>query len=148
MDNIAPMMFLDGDKLEDVLADKSVTNFGGINYKHDNFNALKIGLLHIEEINPDLQLVALLWQLRADNRRLMYIAVAGSSLGYEGYDTVPAIPQVQEAIEKGAAPVKKREDGAVSYYYPVRNSDGETVGALELIYNHFIHRKELALVNE
>ena len=131
-------MFIDGDKLDCVLKDPYSIHFGMNDYVIDNFNHLKMGLLHIEQINPDMRLVALLWKVRPDNKKIMYVAAAGTTYGYEGVMPLHTTPEVYRAIVKGECSVKNRDDGAVSYYYPVKNSNEEIIGALELISGHML----------
>ena len=123
------LMFLDGDSLEEVLLDP----YGHPDYDFDRFNACKIALLKIERINPALQAYAILWQRRPDNPVLAVPVVAGSALPVEGYQPTRISPALSSALKGEFGTLTEREAGCCSRYYPVYNSDGEPVGALELL---------------
>lgn len=123
------LMFLDGDSLEEILLDK----YGHPDYDFDRFNACKIALLKIERINPALQVYAILWQRRPDNPMLAVPVVAGSALPVEGYQPARISPALQAALQGEFGTLTQRGEGCCSRYYPVYNSDGEPVGALELL---------------
>ena len=150
IENIARIaqMLIDGDKLEHILLDPYSIFFGFNDYHQENFNDIKFALMKIEKLNPDINLVALLWKVRPDNKNVMYLAAAGSTYAYEGINPVTTIPEVLRAVEMDKNSVKKREDGAVSYYYPVKNSDDEIVGVMELVENHFFFDKKRTFIDE
>ena len=138
IDNIARigLLFIDGDKFENVLIDKLSLDFDDINYFHDDFMELKVSLLKLSLINPDMDIKPVLWQPRPDNPRMAVPVVIGTSLPKEGpigTDVVDANPEVYKTYTEGTPTVKKREDGSSSYYYAVKNSDNDVVGALELL---------------
>ena len=136
IDNVARigLMFLDGDKLENVLVDRYNYDITDISYHHNAFNDLKISLLNLELINPDLKLTAMLWQLRPDNRTLAEPIIAGSAYTEEGWRITDANSEIRSAFEKGIPFVKKRCSGATSHYYPVTNSNNTVIGILELLF--------------
>lgn len=123
------LMFLDGDCLEDILLDR----YGHPDYDFDNFNACKIVLLKLERINPNLGLTAVLWQLRPDNAEIAVPVAAGTALPLEGYRPCPVSDAVRRAFGGESGVTAYRSDSCTSHYYPVRNSDGEIVGVLELL---------------
>jgi len=135
IDNVARigLMFIDGDKLEEVLLDKLSTDYDDINYHHEYFMELKTTLMKIEKINPDLSLFAILWQLRPDNDNLSVPVIAGGSLPVERWFVTPVNEEMRKVFRTGKPAVFHRSGDASSYYYPVRNSAAEIVGVLELL---------------
>jgi hypothetical protein len=131
IDNVARigLMFIDGDKLEDVLLDK----LGHTDYDFENFNILKKVLMKIEKINPDLDLTAVLWQNRPDNENLVVPVVAGNALPVEGWGRKNVNPSMKAVFEAGTSQVLKHDGEIASYYYAVKNSNAEIVGVLELL---------------
>ncbi len=123
------LLFLDGDALEEVLLDR----YGHPDYDFDRFNSCKIALMKLERINPRLGLTAVLWQLRPDDDSLVVPVVAGNALPLEGYRPSPVSPALRAALEGEFGSSAARSATCCSHYYPVRNSDGEICGALELL---------------
>ena len=70
IDNVARigLMFLDGDKFENVMTDKLSLDYDDVNYVYNDFNELKVSMLKLERISPELNISTVLWQLRPDNR--------------------------------------------------------------------------------
>ena len=125
----AGLIFLDGDSLEDILLDA----YGHTDYNFDLFNNCKITIMKIERINPGLKLTAFLWQARPDNPRMAVPVVAGNALPLTGYGAVEISPALAAALDGTFGTTAQYPSGARSHYYPVRNSDGEIAGALELL---------------
>ncbi|MDR1061281.1 MAG: hypothetical protein LBL83_08775 [Clostridiales bacterium] len=123
------LLFLDGDCLESVLIDR----LGHTDYDFGKFNCLKRALAQIEKIEESLGLAAILWQAYPTNDRVGAPLVAGSSLPLEGCKRQFLPPEIRAAIRDGARSVSERGGGIVSLYCPVRNSQHEIVGALELL---------------
>lgn len=123
------LLYLDGDALEEVLLDR----YGHPDYDFDKFNTCKIALMKLERINPQLGLTAVLWQLRPDDDSLAVPVVAGNALPLEGYRPAPVSPALRAALDGEFGSRTVRTETCCSHYYPVRNSDGEICGALELL---------------
>lgn len=123
------LLFLNGDSLEEILLDK----YGHVDYDFDNFNDCKKTIMRIERINPQAALCAVLWQLRPDNAEMAVPVVASASLPLEGWQTCPVPQGVAGVLQGENTVVVERENKIVSHYYPVKNSDAEPVGVLELI---------------
>ena len=130
-DNIARigLMFIDGDSFESVLLDK----LGHVDYDFDAFNRCKIPLMKIERMNPELEITAILWQPRLVNPDIMVPLVAGKALPFEGWQFAVVNDEMRRALAGEFGAVKRRSHACQSHYYPLRNSDAETVGLLELI---------------
>lgn len=128
------LMYIDGDKFENVLLDKFSMDYDDVNYNHEDFKELKIAILNLEEINPDLNIATILWQLRPDNRNMIVPVINGSAFPEDGqgWDIVPVNPEMKMLFKTGCPQVKKR-DNCTSHYYPLKNSDAEIVGILELL---------------
>jgi len=124
------LMFLNGDALEDVVRDK-YNDF--LNYKFDNFNECRKVVLKIERMNPKLGLCAILWQKRANNSEQMMPAVVGKSLPIEGWQKSLISEGQKKAFGGEFGAVLKRDNGMVSHYYPIMNSDCDIIGVLELL---------------
>lgn len=137
------LMFLDGDRLEDVLRDKYSTDPDDINYNPEIFNDLKITLMKIEKINPELGLGTVLWQLRPDNRDMVVPVIIGSELRHGAKIVAPFPPvspwDIQQpnqwmktVFDTGIESSVTWNDATTSFYFAVRNSDGDITGVLEL----------------
>lgn len=124
------LMYLDGDKLEEILLDR----YGDTDYDFDNFNEVKKSIMKLERINPDLKLSAFLWRLHPNNSNMAIPVVAGNALPMEGWGRTLANEVIKAVFETGEKKVMKRTETLTSYYYPVRNSDDEIVGVLELLH--------------
>ncbi len=124
------LMYLDGDKLEGILLDRH----GDTDYDFENFNEVKKSIMKLERINPDLNLSAFLWRLHPDNKNMVIPVVAGNALPVEGWQRIKANEVIKAVFETGEKKVMNRTETLSSYYYPVRNSDDEIVGVLELLY--------------
>lgn len=123
------LMYLDGDRFEEVLLDRH----GHTDYDFARFTDVKNDLTRLENINPKLNLCAVLWQLHPANRQVAIPVVAGKSLPLEEWTRTAASPEMLSVMESGRPQVKKRNASRISRYYPVRNSDDEIVGILELL---------------
>lgn len=123
------LMYLDGDQFEDVQLDR----YGDTDYDFDRFANVKNALTRLENINPSLALCATLWQFHPKNPRLAVPVVAGKSLPPEGWTRTLAPEPMMLARDSGLPQTRDRGQGLVSTYYPVKNSDGEIVGVLELL---------------
>ena len=122
------LLFIEGDRLENVLLDK----LGHTDYDFDNFNALKKALMKAERINPFLDLTAMLWQLRPDNPDVALPLVCGNALPIEGWQATCPNEALRAAFDHGIYGIKNRGK-CCSHYFPVKNSDGQIVGVLELL---------------
>lgn len=123
------LLFIDGDSLENVLIDKS----GHTDYDFNHFNVLKRVLTGIEKIDPALHISAVLWQPYSTNPYVGAPLVAGNSLPHEGCKRRRLPKEIRETMVKDSRLTKQWQDGTVSLYRAVKNSDDETVGVLELI---------------
>ncbi|MGI5854956.1 MAG: hypothetical protein ACOX64_00700 [Candidatus Merdivicinus sp.] len=121
--------FLDGDDLEYVLLDRS----GHTDYDFARFYRLKRILTKIEEISQELDISAILWQAYPTNPQVGAPLVAGNSLPCEGCKRRYLNDRLRKTLSQGETSRLDREDGVFSCYAPVRNSDGDIVGALELL---------------
>ncbi|MDG0810121.1 hypothetical protein [Cohnella rhizosphaerae] len=137
------VLFLPGDLLEDIMpperkeypllvadSDSEFALTDEIDFVEDNYNALKRILLLTERIDPSRSPYASLWIRRPENPALCEVMVAGSALPSEGVH----IQKLWEEIERafGGQPTRLNRERGQTLYYPVRNSDEEIVGVLEL----------------
>ena len=131
IDNVARigLMYIDGDRLENILIEK----LGHTDYDFVNFNVVKKAVMKLEKINPELALIAEVWQQRADNEDVVVPVVAGRALPIEGSRRRWINQEMKSVFESGSSQIFKRENDVVSYYYPIKNSDADIVGVLELI---------------
>lgn len=137
------LLFLDGDALEQAQREHASADQDDIDYEYASFNSLKATLLRIERIRPDLRLFAALWQPQAGNPTVVAPVVCGSKKSCGAgpihwppspapyWVAQPANPDMRKAIHTGE-PVLYLWPGGASWYYPVRNSDFEIAGLLEL----------------
>ena len=130
IDSIAKvgLMFLDGDIFETVLLDR----YGHVDYDFDKFNHCKRVLMKIERINPEAKLHAYLWQKRAANLEIVEPLVVGSLIPAEGMSTSPIGEAKTKAYNGEFGVTAVKASGHTAHYYPVKNSDAEIVGVLEL----------------
>ncbi|GHU73698.1 hypothetical protein AGMMS49992_13150 [Clostridia bacterium] len=131
IDNVARigLMYLDGDAFEEVLLDR----VGFVDYDFERFNRCKIALMKLERINPDLDVTAVLWQSKADNHSVIIPLIAGKALPVEGWQPVLANAEQLRALSGENGVEKQRGNRCASHYYPIRNSDADIIGVLELI---------------
>lgn len=122
------LIFLNGDLLETVLIDK----VGQMDYIFDEFNELKRIVMKIERLNPELQLTCILWKPTYENDEVAEPLVCGNQLPTEGWGYSPMNYAMKKAY-KGESAVFSRENGTISNYFPIRNSDYEIVGFMELL---------------
>lgn len=135
VDNVARigLMYLNGDLVENVMLDKLSLDYDDVTYNHEYFKELKIALTRMERINPDLDVTAVLWQLRPDNDKLAVPIICGNAFPEEGWEITPVNPEMDHVFRTGESSVKKRSETCSSHYYAVRNSDNEIVAVLELL---------------
>ena len=133
LDSIASigLMFLDGDTFETVLIGAHDRQ---VDYEFDKFNKCKATVMKIERLNPEKNLTVFLWQLRPDNPDVILPLVAGRQLPRTGYSGITVTPPIAAALKgKFGGCITEYEGGGSSHYYPIRNSDDEVVGVLELL---------------
>ena len=122
------LLFIEGDRLENVLLDK----LGHTDYDFDNFNVLKKALMKVERINPSLDLTAMLWQLRPDNPDVAMSLVCGNAFPIEGWQATCPNEALRAAFDDSICSMKNRGE-CCSHYFTVKNSNAEIVGVLELL---------------
>jgi hypothetical protein len=122
------LLYLNGDDFESVLLEK----IGHTDYDFAKFNRLKKVLLAVPLIDPSQVVDAILWQSCCENRRVGSALVAGTSLPHEGCKRVYLNPQIMSVLNGGRPCQKDWGNDQVSYYAPLRNSNDEIVGVLEL----------------
>jgi len=123
------LLFLDGDAFENVLIDQETHT----DYRFEPFTDLRADLLRIERIDPDADLSAILWRSYPGNKYLMEPLVAGSGLPNSGWRRTYAPAALRLAYQTGAAQVDPQPPKGTAHYYPLRNSDDDIVGVLELL---------------
>jgi len=129
-------MFLDGDSLKNVMVDPLTCDEDDTNYNIPAFNSLKIALSKIERLNPDIYIAGILWQWYPANKRMVAPVVVGRHLPGD-FSSVPWMitdcpPALKEAMQQGKNTSTTREDSLQVYYFPIKTSGGDIVGALEL----------------
>jgi hypothetical protein len=118
-----------------VLNDPLVLYEDDTDYNIPLFNILKKALMKIERLNPDLDISGTLWQWYPTNKRMASPAVAGKALPKEGWSISPCNPSLYKALTEDANTSYTLENGRGVYYFPVKTSAGDMVGALELVDN-------------
>ncbi|MHA6484674.1 hypothetical protein ACX1C1_22525 [Paenibacillus sp. strain BS8-2] len=104
-----------------------------VDFVEENFNGLKRMLLLTERIDPARKTYASLWIRRPENPSRGEVMVAGGALPAEGYVIQPLWPEILRAFE--GHPTHWERNAGETVYYPIRNSDEEIVGVLELTAN-------------
>ena len=123
------LMFLDGDDLEQVLIDQQ----GYTDYRFEPFNRLRACLRKTEELDPDMDVSAILWRFIPDNDYVVEPLVCGNALPQTSWRRVFANEEQRAAYLQGKKTERVWKGKCVSHYYPMRNSNGVTVGLLELL---------------
>jgi hypothetical protein len=101
-----------------------------VDFDEDNFNTLKRVLLLTERIDPTRKPYTALWIKRPEDPTHCEVMVAGGALPKEGCDIQPLWPEIMRAFS--GSPTRWDRDGGVTVYYPIRNSDEDIVGVLEV----------------
>lgn len=129
-------MFIDGDLLKEVVADPLTCDEDDTNYNIPAFNTLKKALSKTERLNPDIYLSGILWQWYPANKRMVAPAVVGRHLPGDFYTAPWMINDCPAALAEAMRNDKHtsviREDGLYTFYFPIKTSAGDVVGALEL----------------
>ncbi|TLS52690.1 hypothetical protein FE782_08660 [Paenibacillus antri] len=136
-------LFLQGDQLEDVMPPERreyplrVANSPNpfavgdeIDFVEDHFNALKRVLLLTERIDPRRSPLTALWIRRPEQPTHGEVMVAGSGLPREGSHIQELWPEILRAFS--GLPTRWDREGGTTVYYPIRNSDEDLVGVLEV----------------
>ena len=123
------LLFLDGDAFENVLIDQETHT----DYRFEPFTDLKADLLRIEHIDPDMDLSAILWRVYPENKYLMEPLVAGSGLPNSGWRKTFASVPLRLAYQTGQPQIDPQPPNGTAHYYPLRNSNDDIVGVLELL---------------
>ncbi len=134
------LLFLDGDDLERLLIDQRQHT----DYRFEEFNRLKAVLSKTERIVSEEDVTAVLWRLFPGNPYVAEPLVAGNALPNTGWRRTFSSMQMRSAY-RGEPTVLVWPEGGSSYYYPVRNSDEEIVGVLELLIGRG-YRKDVGTV--
>lgn len=123
------LMFLDGDAFEKTLLDQE----GFTDYRFDAFNGLRACLTRIEQLDPELDLSAILWRFLPGNSYVAEPIVCGNALPQTGWRRAFANREQRETYLRGEPTVHAWTEACASHYYALRNSDDEIVGLLELL---------------
>ena len=123
------LLFLDGDAFETVIIDQE----DHTDYRFAPFTDLKADLLRIEAMDPDLDVSAILWRVYPGNGYVAEPLIAGSGLPNSGWRRVFAPVPLREAFRTGMPRAHPQPPKGTSHYYPLRNSNDDIVGVLELL---------------
>ncbi|MFC3770197.1 hypothetical protein [Paenibacillus sp. GCM10012303] len=127
-------LFLCGDWLEQVMTPERRSYVSGddIDFDEDSFNALKRTLLLTERIDRSRRdVTCCLWVRRPDHPSRAETLIGGRSLPVEGHHIIEMGPELCRAFA-GMPTSRIRSGGEETVYYPVRNSEEEIVGVLEV----------------
>ena len=140
------VLFLPGDALENVMPPErreypllawTGSEYGlgdEIDYVEDNFNAVKRTLLLIERIDPRRSAQSAVWIRRPESPDKGEVIVAGGTGPIEGTQIERLRPELERAL--AGTPTRLWRGWGETVYYPIRNSDEEIVGALEITARH------------
>ena len=135
-------LYIPGDVLEEVMPPErreypKLAVKGGkfalgdeIDFNEVQFNTLKRLLLLTERIDEGRQAASALWIRRPEDPGSVEVMVAGRALPEEGYNIIPIWPEIERAFN--GRPTRRRRPNGETVYYPIRNSDEEIVGVLEI----------------
>jgi hypothetical protein len=126
------VLYIPGDLLEEVMPPqhRDYLDGDGIDFVETHYNTLKRMLLLTERIDPPRRVKTALWVKRPSRPELGEVMVAGRALPIEGYDIVTLWPEIERAFS--GLPSRFDRSSGETVYYPVRNSDEEIVGVLEV----------------
>ena len=122
------LLFLNGDDFERLLIDQRQHT----DYRFDEFNRLKEVLLKAERFCEGADVAAILWRQFPGNPYVAEPLVAGSALPNTGWRRVRSGPEMRLAFH-GERTAREWPGAGCSFYYPLKNSDEEIVGVLELL---------------
>ena len=125
-------IFIDGDLLKDIFVDRFTWDEDDMNYNIPAFNTLKKTLMKIERLAPELDIYGVIWYWYTANRLMAAPAVAGRNMPKEGWIITLCDPLLHEAMTRDLNTRKKDEGGGYTYYFPIKTSAGDIVGALQL----------------
>lgn len=127
-------LFLCGDWLEQAMTPerRAYTSGDDIDFEENSFNAVKRTLLLTERIDLSRRdITCCLWVRRPDDPDRAETLIAGRTLPAEGHHIIEMGPELGRAF--GGMPTARfRSPVLETVYYPVRNSDEEIVGVLEV----------------
>jgi hypothetical protein len=126
------VLYLNGDLIEEAMTPerRAYTSTDDIDFEEVSYNALKRTLLLTERIDTTRNIIAVLWVRRPDQPHKGEVLVAGKSLPEEGYDVVELNPAMNRALS--GLPTRRVRKNGETVYYPVRDSDEDIVGMLEV----------------
>lgn len=137
------LLFLNGDDIPQAMTMPDWTNSDYIDFDHQRFNAIKQVLLRIERIDPEQHIFCAVWTRRPDDANACEAIVLGSKHAWGArpiawppssepfWEIMPMFDALSEAL--GGADVSHiAYSGAESWFFPIRDSETEIVGALEL----------------
>jgi hypothetical protein len=126
------VLYIPGDLLEEVMPEqcRNYLDGDGIDFVEAHYNTLKRMLLLTERIDLQRQVSTALWVKRPHRPELGEVMVAGKSLPIEGHGIVTLWPEINRAFT--GTPSRIDRAAGETVYYPVRNSDEEIVGVLEV----------------
>lgn len=135
-------LFIPGDVLEEVMPPErreypKLAQAGGkfalgdeVDFAEVPFNTLKRLLLLTERIDEARNIASALWIRRPEDPDSGEVMVAGRALPEEGYAILPLWPEIERAFS--GRPTRWNRPNGETVYYPIRNSDDEIVGVLEV----------------
>ena len=129
-------MFIDGDLLQNVMADPLTCDEDDTNYNIPVFNTLKKVLMKIERMNPDIYYSGIIWLWYPANKRMVIPAVVGRHLSAD-FSAGPwlinnAPPEMAEAMQSNKNTAAAGSHGHKTYYFPIATAAGDVVGVLDL----------------
>ena len=125
-------MFLNGDLLEVIMADRFTCDEDDTDYNIEAFNALKKSLMKTERMNPDMHVTGVIWYWYPANKRMAVPAVAGKTLPMSGWTIAPCDDGLYKCLSDGVNTKINLRDDEITHYFPIRNSADSIVGALAL----------------
>ncbi|PYI54812.1 hypothetical protein [Paenibacillus flagellatus] len=125
-------LFLSGDWIEEALPPKyrAYPNGDELDFEEIPYNAVKRTLLLTERIDPSSGAIAAVWVRRPDDPDKGEVLVAGKALPIEGPDIIVLGAEIRRAFS--GLPTRRKRPVGESVYVPVRNSEDDIVGVLEV----------------
>lgn len=136
------LLFLSGDDVQRAMTMPDWRDSDYIDFDHQRFNSVKQVLLRIERIDPGQRLFCAVWTRRPDDANACEVIALGSKRAWGPrplvwppspepfWEIMPMFDALSEALEGAAS--RAAYPGAESWFFPIRDSETEIAGALEL----------------
>ena len=125
-------MFLNADILGNILVDRFTCDDDDTDYNIEVFNELKITLMKIERLNPDIYITGAVWYWYPANKKMAAPVIAGRAQAAVGWVISPCNEALYKCMSEDVNTSTAMPEGKTVHYFPLRDSNCDVIGALEL----------------